>query len=346
MCDKTVMAEKFSTQSMVLPSRNTSRAVCTVALTAIALTAFAGNSILCRLALGAAAIDPASYTAVRLVSGALMLRLIGRFLGSRLSPTRSSGSWGAGALLFLYAAAFAYAYRSLSAGTGALILFAAVQLTMIGSALRAGEKPSPLEWLGWFVAMTGLVYLIFPGIAAPSFAGSMLMAAAGIAWGAYSLLGRGVGDPVQTTADNFLRAVPLVLVLALVQLPLLTASPVGVIWAVLSGTITSALGYVIWYTVLDRLTATRAATLQLSVPVIAAFGGVAFLSEEVTARSLIAATAILGGIGLSMSARAAPKGFTLIVRPWLLKTLSRNSPPDVKVDVDAPAASRHHTRRM
>ncbi|HET9917430.1 MAG TPA: DMT family transporter [Candidatus Binatia bacterium] len=306
-----------------------------VLLTTLALLAFAGNSILCRLALGAAAIDPASYTALRLVSGALTLRLIGRFLGSRRSPTSARGSWGAGALLFLYAAAFAYAYRSLSAGTGALILFAAVQLTMIGSALRAGEKPSPLEWLGWTVAVAGLVYLVSPGIAAPSLAGSMLMTASGIAWGAYSLLGRGAGDPVQTTTDNFLRSVPLVLLLALVQLPLLTASPVGVIWAVLSGTITSALGYVIWYAVLARLTATQAATLQLSVPVIAAFGGVAFLSEELTARSLIAAVAILGGIGVSMSARTASKNSARIGTPVALKPWSRESQTDVPVHIPA-----------
>jgi drug/metabolite transporter (DMT)-like permease len=302
-----LMFKKSSTPSMVLSSWGNGQAAWTGTLTGMALMAFAGNSILCRLALGAAAIDPASYTAVRLISGALTLGLIARCLGNRRSRPGSSGSWGGGALLFLYAIAFAYAYRSLSAGTGALILFAAVQFTMIASAFRSGEKPAPLEWRGWFVAMAGLIYLVFPGLAAPSFGGSMLMAAAGIAWGAYSLRGRGAGDPVQTTADNFWRALPLVLVMALVQLPLLTASPVGVIWAALSGTLTSGLGYLIWYAALPRLTATRAATLQLSVPVIAAFGGVAFLSEEFTARSLIAAVAILGGIGFSMSARTASK---------------------------------------
>ena len=334
------MTKIISTQPKALPRGTTGHAAWTVALTGVALTAFAGNSILCRLALGAVAIDPASYTVVRLVSGAMTLWLIGRFFGNRRSPTVSSGSWFAGALLFLYAAAFAYAYRSLSAGTGALILFASVQLTMIAIALRAGERPAPLEWLGWTVAVAGLVYLVLPGIAAPSLGGSMLMAAAGMAWGAYSLLGRGAGDPVQTTTDNFLRSVPLVLGLALVQLPLLRASPVGVIWAVLSGTITSALGYVIWYAALARLSATQAATLQLSVPVIAAFGGVAFLSEDITARSLIAATAILGGIGLAMSTRAASKNFSRLGLTSVLKTLSRKSPTDVKVDPNAPVASR------
>jgi drug/metabolite transporter (DMT)-like permease len=285
-----------------------------VALSAVALIAFAGNSILCRLALGTAAIDPASYTAVRLVSGALTLWLIGRFLGNRRPRTGSSGSWFAGTLLFLYAIAFAYAYRSLTTGTGALILFAAVQLTMIASALRSGERPAPVEWLGWSVAMAGLVYLVFPGIAAPSFGGSMLMTVAGIAWGAYSLLGRGAGDPVQSTADNFLRAVPLALVGTLGQSPSLAVSPMGLIWAGLSGAITSGLGYAIWYAALNRLTATRAATVQLSVPVIAALGGVAFLSEVITARLLIASVAILGGIGLSMSARAASKTFAGVGR--------------------------------
>jgi drug/metabolite transporter (DMT)-like permease len=285
-----------------------------ISLTALALLAFAGNSILCRLALGEGTIDPASYTAVRLVSGALTLRLIVGNSGKRDSRAGSSGSWGAGALLFLYAAAFAYAYRSLTTGTGALILFAAVQLTMIASALRSGERPAPVEWLGWSVAMAGLVYLVFPGIAAPSFGGSMLMGGAGIAWGAYSILGRGASNPIQSTTDNFLRAVPLVLLVALFQLPSLSVSPMGLLWAGLSGAITSGLGYVIWYAALNRLTATRAATVQLSVPVIAALGGVVFLTEEITARLLIASVAILGGIVLSMSARAASKTFAGVGR--------------------------------
>ena len=320
------MLKKSSNPSMVLPSWGHGHAAWTGTLTGMALMAFAGNSILCRLALGAAAIDPASYTAVRLVSGALTLGLVARFLGNRRSRPGSSGSWSGGALLFLYAIAFAYAYRSLSAGTGALILFAAVQFTMIVSAVRSGETPASLEWWGWSVAMAGLVYLVFPGIAQPSFGGSMLMTVAGIAWGAYSLLGRGVADPIQTTTDNFLRAVPLVLVLTLFQLPLLTVSPIGVVWAALSGTLTSGLGYVIWYAALARLTATRAATLQLSVPVIAGFGGVALLSEDVTARLLIAAAAILGGIGLSVSAQGAAKNFTGIGRPMARQPLSNKSP--------------------
>jgi len=307
-----------------------------VSLTALALLAFAGNSVLCRLALGEGAIDPASYTTVRLISGALTLRLIVGYLGKRDSRAGSSGSWSAGALLFLYAMAFAYAYRNLTAGTGALILFAAVQLTMIASALRSGERPAPIEWLGWSVAMVGLVYLVFPGIAAPSLGGSLLMAGAGIAWGAYSILGRGENNPIQATTDNFFRTLPLVLVVTLVQLPSLVMSPMGLLWAGISGAITSGLGYAIWYAALKRLTATRAATVQLSVPVIAALGGVAFLSEQITVRLLISSVVILGGIGLSVSARAASKIFTRIGRPSAPKPLSSKAPTAVRVDVRTP----------
>lgn len=276
-------------------------------LAVVALLAFAGNSILCRLALGAAAIDPASYTTVRLVSGALTLWLIVRFRGGSRAASGLRRSWMAGALLFLYAITFAYAYLSLSAGTGALILFASVQLTMLAIAMRSGEKPLLLEWGGWVAAMSGLVYLVLPGIAAPSLAGSTLMMAAGIAWGVYSLLGRGIANPVQATADNFLNSVPLILLVALAQWPQLGATPIGLTWALLSGSVTSGLGYVAWYAALPRLSATRAATVQLAVPVIAAAGGVALLAEPVTFQMLAAATLILGGIGLSLLARPLAK---------------------------------------
>jgi len=279
----------------------------TLPLTVLALLAFAGNSVLGRLALGEAAIDPASYTAVRLVSGALTLWLITVAIGRRGSAAGSAGSWMAGVLLFLYAISFSFAYVSLSAGTGALILFAAVQFTMIVAGLRSGERPLSIEWLGLSIAVAGLVYLVFPGIAAPSLGGSLLMAGAGIAWGAYSLLGRRVGSPIEATADNFLRTVPFVLAAALLQWPSLSVSSMGLLWAALSGTITSGLGYVIWYAALTRLTATRAAIVQLSVPVIAALGGVAFLSEKITWRLLISSVAILGGIGLSVSAHMGAK---------------------------------------
>jgi drug/metabolite transporter (DMT)-like permease len=281
--------------------------VTTSSLTALALIAFAGNSVLCRLALGEAAIDPASYTAIRLISGALTLWLI-TVLIHKGSRAGASGSWVAGGWLFLYAISFSFAYVSLSAGTGALILFAAVQFTMIAAGLRSGERPMGLEWCGLSIAVAGLIYLLFPGFTAPSLAGSLLMGVAGIAWGLYSLLGRGVSDPIQATANNFLRAAPLILFVAPFQLASLAVAPIGLIWAVLSGAITSGLGYVIWYAALTRLTATRAATVQLAVPVIAALGGVAFLSERITGRLLISTVAILGGIGLSLSARRAPPG--------------------------------------
>lgn len=279
----------------------------TVLLTVVALLAFAGNSILCRLALGASSIDAASYTAVRLISGALALWLIEAMRGNFTRISGSGKSWWSGALLFVYAIAFAYAYRSLSAGTGALILFAAVQLTMIGTALRLGEGPAVLDGLGWGAAMMGLVYLVFPGITAPSVGGSLLMMVAGVAWGAYSLLGRGgagaAADPIQATSENFLYAVPWVLLAVVIQWPRLSVTPVGLLWATLSGAVTSGLGYVIWYAALGRISATRAATVQLAVPLIAVFGGVVLLSETLTARTLVAATAILGGIGLTLCAR-------------------------------------------
>jgi drug/metabolite transporter (DMT)-like permease len=299
----------------------------TPALTVLALIAFAGNSILCRLALGEAVIDPASYTAVRLISGALTLWLIATIVGTRRLNASSNGSWIGAALLFLYAIAFSFAYTSLSAGSGALILFAAVQFTMIVAGLRSGERLLIGEWLGWTLAIAGLFYLVLPGIAAPSLAGSLLMAAAGIAWGIYSLLGRGVSNPVQTTAGNFLRTVPFVIALAPFHWPSIT--PVGLVWAALSGAITSGLGYVIWYAALLRLTATRAATVQLSVPVIAAVGGVLFLSEEITVRLLLSSAAILGGIGLSVSARAVARHFARIRRPFSLKRLSSKVESDV-----------------
>lgn len=286
----------------------------TVGLTIGALLAFAGNSLLCRLALGEVAIDAASYTALRLIAGALTLWLICRWRGGQRAEVTSGKSARAGTLLFLYAIAFAYAYQSLSAGSGALILFAAVQLTMIGAALAAGERPSPVQWCGWSLAMAGLVYLVFPGIAAPSLGGALSMIAAGVAWGGYSLIGRGVADPIVATKENFLRAVPWTLAGLLIHWPRLMASPVGIAWALLSGAVTSGLGYVLWYAALARLSTSRAATVQLAVPLLAALGGVILLSEAVTARLLIAAVGIIGGIALALSGRqaASAKGAQLV----------------------------------
>jgi drug/metabolite transporter (DMT)-like permease len=272
----------------------------TVVLTVLALIAFAANSIFGRLALGEFTIDPASYTAVRLISGALTLWIIARFFRDT-SSAKSNGGWISAFMLFLYAIAFSVAYISLSAGTGALILFASVQITMIGVGLYGGERPDILEWLGLCIAIVGLIYLVSPGITAPSPFGSALMAIAGIAWGIYSLRGRGSIDPVNTTSDNFLRAVPFTLAIVFFWSSRLTISRIGLLWAVSSGSITSALGYVVWYAALRGLTATRAATVQLSVPVLAALGGAVVLSEVITLRLIISAVVILSGVGLAVA---------------------------------------------
>ncbi len=269
-----------------------------VLLTAAALCAFAANSILCRLALGAASIDAASFTTIRLSSGALALWLI--YALRRKKATRLQGSWTSAALLFLYAAAFSFAYIELTAGSGALMLFGAVQATMILAGLLAGERPPPLGWVGLVIALGGLVYLVSPGLAAPPLASASLMASAGLAWGLYSLRGRGVADATAATTGNFIRSVPFVLIISPLMLLSIKLSPAGIGLAVLSGALTSGVGYVIWYAALPGLTRARAATAQLSVPILAAFGGVAFLAEDLSLRLIIAAVLVIGGIGLAL----------------------------------------------
>ncbi|WP_298270421.1 DMT family transporter [Geobacter sp.] len=276
----------------------------TAALTLLALVAFAANSVLCRLALGTGAIDAAGFSAIRLVSGALALLVLVRLRGRH--PVESRGNWRAAAALFVYVVAFSFAYLSLAAGTGALILFGAVQGTMILAGLRSGERPRAPEWCGLFLALAGLVLLVFPGLSAPTPTGSLLMAVAGVSWGIYSLSGRGSTDPLAVTAGNFVRAVPPVLALSLFAMPTLHASPKGALLAAASGSLASAGGYVVWYRVLRHMTATFAATVQLAVPVLAAAGGALFLSEQITVRLLIAAAAILGGVGLAVLGRARP----------------------------------------
>jgi len=267
------------------------------------MIAFASNSLLNRLALGQNTIDPVSYTTIRLTSGAVMLCLIA-FLQRKNSQPILRGSLLSAAFLFLYAITFSFAYLSLSAGTGALILFGSVQVTMIVVALRSGERPHPLEWTGLILALGGLVYLVFPGLTAPSPLGSGLMVIAGISWGFYTLRGRGSQNPLAATAGNFVYAVPMVLIILVISLKNVSISSNGIFYAVLSGALASGVGYVIWYAALHGLTTTRAATVQLSVPVIAALGGVMFLSEHVSTRLLIAGILILGGIALALSSRA------------------------------------------
>ncbi len=274
----------------------------TTLFTVLALVAFAANSVLCRLALGSPGIDAASFTTIRLLSGALTLLLFTALTRPGGGPG-SSGSWRSALLLFLYAVTFSFAYLSLSAGTGALILFGAVQATMIVVALLTGERPGRGEWLGLLTALAGLVYLVSPGLEAPSLSASLLMAAAGISWGVYSLMGRGVTNPVRVTTGNFVRSVPLSVLVSVVALGRLEVSSSGLVLAVLSGSLASGLGYVVWYAALPGLSATRAATLQLSVPIVAAAGGIIFLTETITFRLVLSAAAVLGGVGLAVRSR-------------------------------------------
>lgn len=279
--------------------------VATVLLTVLALVAFAANSVICRLALGTSTIDPSSYTAIRLVSGALTLWLIAGW-NKKKSATEAAGNWTSAAMLFLYAATFSFAYVSLSAATGALILFASVQFTMIGAGLYGGERPGLPEWFGLLIAIGGLLYLVSPGITAPSLLGSVLMLIAGVAWGVYSLRGRGAANPIGATTGNFVRTVPMVVLVVVPWFSTLSLLAEGFFWAVLSGSISSGLGYVVWYAALRGLTATRAATVQLSVPVIAAAGGVLFLSESLSGRLIVASLWILSGIAVAIHGRARP----------------------------------------
>lgn len=278
-----------------------------LALTSLSMLAFAGNSLLCRLALQQSQLDAGSFTAIRLVSGALVLWWVARkFRGDQTG----SGNWPSALALFVYAAAFSFAYVRLPTATGALLLFGAVQATMISYGLYKGERLQPLQRVGLALALSGLLGLLLPGISAPPLGGSVLMLGAGVAWGVYSLRGKGAGDPTRVTAGNFLRAAPIAIALSLLMLGLqrVTLDAAGIGYALASGALTSGLGYALWYTVLPALKATTAATVQLSVPVLAALGGIVFLGEAVTLRLGLASLAILGGIALVvLQKRAAPR---------------------------------------
>jgi drug/metabolite transporter (DMT)-like permease len=264
-------------------------------LTTLAMIAFAGNSLLCRAALKHTAIDAASFTTIRLISGALMLWLVVRI--SRGSAV-GKGNWLSAFALFAYAAGFSFAYVNLPAATGALLLFGVVQATMIGHSILAGERLHRLQLVGLVLALSGLVGLLLPGLSAPPMIGSLLMLGAGVAWGMYSLRGRGAGDPTRVTAGNFLRAVPIAATLSVLMLDRASLDSAGVGYAVASGALASGIGYAIWYTALPALKAAKAATVQLSVPVIAAVGGIVFLGEPLTLRLSLSSMAILGGIAL------------------------------------------------
>jgi drug/metabolite transporter (DMT)-like permease len=272
-------------------------------LTALTLIAFAANSLLCRMALRADLIDPVSFTTLRLVSGAAMLFPVAWLTRRPQTVLKKEGSWVSGFALFAYAIAFSLAYVSLDVGMGALILFGGVQATMIGIGMRSGEHPRPIQWLGLITAIGGLTYLVFPGISAPNPVGALLMFASGVAWGVYSIRGKGVPAPVQSTASNFMRTVPMTALASLLALSLFQAAGTGIILALISGSLTSGLGYVLWYRALRGLTTTQAAVVQLLVPVLAALGGVVFLTETVSLRLVVSAVLVLGGVALAVLER-------------------------------------------
>lgn len=278
---------------MKLPAR-------TALLVMIAMTAFAANSLLCRIALRSTVIDAGSFTTIRIISGAVVLWLIVRARGGQAGL---AGSWVSALALFIYAAGFSFAYVKLPAAVGALILFGAVQATMIGYGLFSGERMRGIQVVGLLAAFAGLIALLLPGLSAPPLASSAMMLAAGIAWGIYSLRGKGSGNPLAATAGNFLRAVPFTALLYVTKVSDASLDAGGIWYAVFSGGLASGVGYAVWYAALPDLKATNAATIQLSVPVIAAVGGVVFLGETITLRLLLSSAGILGGIALVIMSR-------------------------------------------
>jgi len=268
-----------------------------ILITTLAMLAFAANSLLCRVALRDTTIDAASFTAIRLASGAAVLALIVR---ARHGRPMEAGSWAAAACLFGYAAFFSFAYRHLSAATGAILLFGAVQISMLSWGFFTGERLRRLQVAGLLAAVGGLVYMLLPGLSAPPLLGAALMIASGISWAGCSLRGRGTKDPIKATAGNFLRTVPLAALLFLTQQAGTSVDHTGALYAVVSGAITSGLGYVLWYAALPALTAASAAVIQLSVPAIAALGGVVLLAEPLSSRLVIASATIMGGIALTI----------------------------------------------
>lgn len=273
----------------------------TILFTGIALIAFAANSVLCRLALGEHTIDAASFSIIRLLSGAIVLSVL--LLFKHKKQSHSNNSWLASSMLFLYAVTFSFAYITLDTGTGALILFGSVQITLIFLALMSGTKLLFVEWTGVSIAFAGFVYLILPGVSTPSLLGFTLMTIAGIAWGIYTLKGKSSANPLADTAINFVRTIPFLILLALFTFQNALLSKEGIVLAILSGTIASGIGYSIWYMALAGLSTTQAAVVQLLVPVIAALGGVLFVSEAITLRLFFSATMVLGGIFLVVVGR-------------------------------------------
>ncbi|HXP35980.1 MAG TPA: DMT family transporter [Chthoniobacterales bacterium] len=277
-------------------------------LTLFAMIAFASNSLLCRAALKETSIDAASFTFIRIFSGAAALWLI---MTMRRSTFHNAGNWLSAFALFAYAAAFSFAYNTLSAGTGALLLFGAVQATMILWGFRKGERLRLIQVAGLVVAIAGLIVLVLPGLSAPPLIGSILMLSAGFAWGVYSLRGKTAGDAIAATAGNFLRAVPFAALVSIVMIRQVRFDSLGLVYGLISGAITSGVGYVIWYLALSGLKASSAATVQLSVPVLAATGGILLLSEPITVRYVIVSVAVLGGIALVVLEKNCPRSDSL-----------------------------------
>ena len=269
----------------------------TIALTTIAMVAFAANSVLARLAFATAGAEPLSYTGLRLAAGAVTL---GVLLLLRRQSLRPAGSWAGAAALFGYAILFSIAYILLGAGTGALILLASVQFGILGKDIFRGERPSLLELLGLLLAFGGLVYLVSPGLVAPHPVGTALMVVAGLCWAAYTLIGRGSTTPLADTAGNFVRSLPVAIVLLVAGLALQVPSPLAALYAILSGALASGVGYAVWYAVLPALTRTRAAIVQLTVPAIAGAGGILLIGETLSLRLIIAGVAIIGGVALAL----------------------------------------------
>lgn len=274
----------------------------TILYTALAMLAFAGNSVLCRLALADQSIDPASFTVVRLLSGVVVLITI-LALSKDTVAGSSKGSWGAAGMLFIYALGFSFAYISLDTGTGALILFAAVQITMIIAGLISGTKLHAVEWLGILLAFAGFAYLVGPNVSTPSLGGLLMMTLAGVAWAFYTLAGRGSSNPLVDTSYNFLRTLPFLIILLALTLQEAQWTQRGILLAVLSGGLASGIGYAVWYRALRGLSVTLAAVVQLLVPLIAALGGVLFVGEAISLALMLASAMILGGILLVVLGR-------------------------------------------
>ncbi len=273
-------------------------------LTFLALLAFAGNSIFSRLALGDEAIDAASFTAIRLSSGAVFLLFI-IVLKTPKTAILSHGSWSAAFFLFLYAATFSLAYLSLDTGLGALILFGCVQVTLIIASIIKGNKLAFKEWAGFTIALLGLTILLLPGASAPPLSGFLLMLIAGVSWGGYTLCGKGSTTPLFDTTSNFIKALPMAAIMLLFFIDGAVISNTGVVLAIVSGAITSGLGYAIWYAALREITVTQAAIFQLLVPIIATIAGIIFADESITTNFIISSVLILGGILLFVSVPSA-----------------------------------------